>query len=310
MQQTGFNWQQFAPLADVVQVDIDPKELKKGHPATSHPIAADANALLLGLIEQKVGDHREWVAYCNEIKAGLPLVEEGNQTGDAYVSPFRFCTWLSGHLTTNDVIVPCSSGSAFTVTMQSFLQKSGQIVISNKGSAAMGYGLSGAIGLAVAAKGRRTILLEGDGGFSQNVQEIGTAAINKLPLKIFIFDDHGYASIRMTQSNYFGGKYVGCDIQTGLGMPNWVKLFSAWEVPAYHLQPEYQTDPEFLKLLDAPGPAAFIVPIDPLQTYFPKITSRVLPGGGMESNPLHRMTPDLDEAQYARFARYLAERQL
>ena len=310
MQQTGFNWQKFVPLAQVVQVDIDPAELEKGHPKTALPIAADANALLEALVREKAGDHAEWVAFCRSVKAALPLIEPVNETREGFVSPYRFCANLAVRATAEDVVVPCSSGSAFTVMMQTFAQKKGQVIITNKGSASMGYGLSGAIGLAFAAGGRRTILVEGDGGFAQNVQEIGTAAVNKLPLKIFIFDDHGYASIRATQRNYFGGKYVGCDIETGLGMPHWETLFAAYHVPVLRLTADYQNDAKFTELFDAPGPAAFLVPIDPLQTYFPKITSRVLPDGGMESNPLHLMSPPLDDKDYQIHARYLAENNL
>ena len=60
----------------------------------------------------------------------------------------------------------------------------------------------------------------------------------------------------------------------------------------------------FLEAFNAPGPAAFIVKIDPLQTYFPKISSRITASGSMESNPLHLMTPDLDEAIAAQVFRY------
>jgi acetolactate synthase-1/2/3 large subunit len=307
MQQTGFNWQQFAPLAEVVQVDIDPAELAKGHPRTAHTIAADANLLLPALLRHKVGDYGEWLAFCHEVKAALPLIEPAAAIGKDFVSPYHFCAYLATQATADDLVVPCSSGSAFTVMMQTFAQKMGQVVITNKGSASMGYGLSGAIGLALAGGGRRTILVEGDGGFAQNIQEIGTVAVNKLPLKMFIFDDHGYASIRMTQRNYFGGKYLGCDIETGLGLPNWEKLLAAYDMPTLRLTTDYQNDPAFHTLFNAPGPAAFLVPIDPLQTYFPKITSRVLPGGGMESNPLHWMSPPLEDTVYRNVAKYLPD---
>lgn len=189
--------------------------------------------------------------------------------------------------------------------MQTFAQKAGQRVVTNKGLASMGYGLSGSIGAAFASAGRRTILVEGDGGFIQNLQELGTIAANRLNLKIFIFDDNGYASIRMTQKNYFGGSYVGCDTSTGLGIPRWEPLFAAYDIPVQRLKPGFHTDPQFLEAFDAPGPAAFLVHIDPEQTYFPKITSRITASGSMESNPLHLMTPDLDEATAIKVFRYL-----
>jgi acetolactate synthase-1/2/3 large subunit len=109
----------------------------------------------------------------------------------------------------------------------------------------------------------------------------------------------------MTQKNYFGGRYIGCDTATGLGMPNWAKLFEAYEIPLYELRPGFQTTPAFLAAFNSNTPGAFLVKIDPLQTYFPKISSRLTGSGSMESNPLHRMTPDLDEATAAKVFRYL-----
>ena len=309
MQQTGFNWQEFAPLAKVIQVECDRCELEKGHPVVDTAICGDANDVLKYLgnadLGQQNNSHGEWLDYCRMIKQEIPMVEEGNTTGEGFISPYHFVQRISALCEPNDVIIPCSSGSAFTSMMQVFELKQGQLMVTNKGLASMGYGLSGAIGAAVAANGQRTILVEGDGGFSQNIQEIGTAAANKLNLKIFIYDDNGYASIRMTQSNYFGGRYVGCDGATGLGLPHWAKLFSAWDVPTMNLKPGFENDAAFKKAFSASGPAAFIVPVDPKQTYFPKITSRVTETGGMASNPLHRMSPDLSDAMYTKVAKYL-----
>ena len=195
---------------------------------------------------------------------------------------------------TNDLFIPCSSGSAFTLSMQLYQQKLGQRVITNKSLASMGYGLSGAIGAAIAGNGRRTILIEGDGGFAQNCQEIGTAAVNGLNLKIFIFNDQGHASIRMTQRSYFNGKYLGCDRQSGLGLPDWMRLFAAWDVPVMTVPLDFTEDSAFLDQFNAEGLHAFIVPVDPEQTYLPKITSRITKSGSMESNPIDRMTPEID----------------
>ncbi|KAF0835967.1 acetolactate synthase-1/2/3 large subunit [Methylovorus glucosotrophus] len=303
LQQTGFNWQAFGPHAKIVQIDCDQAELDKGHPHLHLGICADANVMLDDLSQALHSDWSPWHAYCQSVKQRLPLIEE-NVTGPEYISPHRFVEHLSKISGDDDVIIPCSSGSAFTVMMMVFSQKSGQRMVTNKGLASMGYGLSGAIGAAIANPDKRTILVEGDGGFSQNIQEIGTAAINQLNLKMFIFDDSGYASIRMTQRSYFGGRYVGCDRNTLLGLPNWEKLFAAFEVPSLRLRPGYEADADFQRLFAEPGPAAFIVTIDPEQTYFPKITSRVTPTG-MESNPIHLMTPDLPDELMAEVGRYL-----
>lgn len=305
LQQSGFNWQAFIPVGEIIQVDCDPAELTKGHPKVSLPICGDANAVLKKLVKSNLGDHKEWIEFCRQVRSAIPLVEPVNNTGDGYLSPYIFADKLSALATGNDIVIPCSSGSAFTVMMQTFAQKHGQRVVTNKGLASMGYGLSGAIGAAFAAAERRTILIEGDGGFLQNLQELGTVSANNLHLKIFLFDDNGYASIRMTQSNYFGGRYVGCDTETGLGIPKWEHLFAAYGIPVQRIGPGYENDASFLDAFNAPGPAAFLVHIDPKQTYFPKISSRVTASGSMESNPLHLMTPDLDEATASSVFRYL-----
>jgi acetolactate synthase-1/2/3 large subunit len=306
LQQTGFNWQQFIPIGKVIQVDCDRAELTKGHPRVDLPICGDANIVLEQIASGKAyPDYSEWSTFARSVRNTISLNDPANQTGKGFLSPYEFCLRLSDLCTPEDVVIPCSSGSANTVMMQTFLVKRGQRVFNDKSLASMGYGLSGSIGAAIAAPGRRTILVEGDGGFTQNLQELGTVSVNHLNLKIFIFDDNGYASIRMTQRSYFGGRYVGCDTSTGLGMPKWEPLFAAYDIPVMRIYPGFQQDSEFLSRFTAAGPSAFIVHIDPLQTYFPKISSRVTATGGMESNPLHRMSPDLDPETEAKVFRYL-----
>lgn len=294
LQQTGFNWQEFGRDATIVQVEIDPAELAKGHPRTDIAVNADANEFLRRMLAHGLEPKPAWLAHARRIRAAVPRVEPVNETGSGYISPYDFIVSLETLTRDDDLMIPCSSGSAFTLSMQLYKQKLGQRVITNKSLASMGYGLSGAIGAAIAGHGRRTILIEGDGGFAQNLQELGTARINDLNLKIFIFDDQGHASIRMTQRNYFGGKYLGCDTRSGLGLPTWEKLFAAWDIPVMRLPVAFTEDADFLAAMTGDGLHAFIVPVDPEQTYFPKISSRVTESGSMESNPIDRMTPEID----------------
>ncbi|QIG81845.1 thiamine pyrophosphate-binding protein [Sphingosinithalassobacter tenebrarum] len=294
LQQTGFNWREFGRDATLVQVEIDGGELAKGHPVVDHGFRVDANDFLTRLLGHDLPRKDEWLARAQEIRAAVPRVEDVNNSGAEYLSPYDFIVALEGLTTPDDLIIPCSSGSAFTLSMQLYKQKLGQRMLTNKSLASMGYGLSGAIGAAIAGQGRRTILIEGDGGFAQNMQELGTAAINGLNLKIFIFDDQGHASIRMTQQNYFDGKYLGCDRKSGLGLPRWERLFAAWDIPVVRLPLDFTADAEIRRRMAEPGLQAFLVPIDPAQTYFPKISSRITASGSMESNPIDRMTPEID----------------
>ena len=295
MQQTGFNWQEFGRDAFIIQVDIDPSELRKGHPRINEGLCVDANDFIERFLASKLVRHDKWLQYAQRVRAAIPRVEDVNKTGTEFISPYDFIVTLETLTEPDDLVIPCSSGSAFTLSMQLYKQRWGQRILTNKSLAAMGYGLSGAIGACIAAENtRRTILIEGDGGFAQNMQEVGTAEINKLNLKMFIFHDQGHASIRMTQINYFNGKYLGCDRKSGLGLPNWDKIFSAWDVPVVNINRGFENDPLFLEYFKSPGLCAFIVHIDPEQTYFPKISSRVTETGSMESNPIDRMTPEID----------------
>ena len=295
LQQTGFNWAEFVPNGDVVQVDIDRTELEKGHPKISLAICADANDLLQQLLKRASSrpSWATWVSLAKKVRDQIPLSEEVNGYFPNFLNPYDFAMQLSDLCDSGDTVVPCSSGGGFTVMMQAFNQKQGQVIITNKGLASMGYGLAGAIGAGLADRSRRTVLVEGDGGFSQNLQELATVNVQNLNLKIFIFANNGYASIRMTQKNYFDGAYLGCDIESGLGFPDWQLLAKAFGVKSKVLSEDFASDRDFLDAWNDAGPWLFVVPIHPEQTYFPKISSQVTATGGMESAPLHKMSPPL-----------------
>ena len=297
LQQTGFAWEEFVPVGRVVQVDIDDAELTKGHPRVDLALRGDADRFLAGLYASDLGDAARWQSwreFVASVRADLPVNDSQNVTAAGYVQPYEFATRLAEIAEPNAVVVPCSSGGSFTVAMQALELRANQRLLSNKAIASMGYGLSGAIGAALAHPGRQVLLTEGDGGFAQNVQELGTLAATGANVKVFVLNNNGYASIRMTQRNYFGGAWIGCDAQTGLGLPDWETLARAYRIPFARLDAESGLDDSAVRgLLEADGPALIEVPIDPDQTYYPKISSAVQPDGSMKSNPLHRMSPDL-----------------
>ena len=294
LQQTGFNWEEFGRNANIIQVDIDENELTKGHPKIDTGFTVDANDFLKRFASSSLEKKEDWLRKSQNLRRMIPRIEAVNDTDDKFISPYDFIIELEKLTKSSDIIVPCSSGSAFTLTMQLYQQKLGQRVITNKSLASMGYGLAGAIGACLAAYNKnRTVLIEGDGGFTQNMQEMGTAALNDLNLKVFIFHDQGHASIRMTQQNYFKGKYLGCDRKSGLGLPDWERLFETWNVPCMPINRGFEKSQAFLKAFNSVGLHAFVVEIDPEQTYFPKISSKVLKNGSMKSNPIDKMSPEL-----------------
>jgi acetolactate synthase-1/2/3 large subunit len=296
LQQTGFNWQEFVPNGKIAHIDIDEQELRKPNPKVDFPVCCDANTFLSELTssiaEFKKIEWKSWLDFCEEVKKLLPLSEKSNETKKDFINPYDFYLQLSKFLKAGDTVIPSSSGAAETVAMQALEQKNGVTVVTSKGLASMGYGLGGAIGSAFKSNGR-VFHLEGDGGFAQNLQDLGTVAINNLNMKIFIFSNGGYASIKMTQKSYFGGHYVGCDEKTGLGLPKWEKLFNSFDIPVMTMDPINPFNDEVLNRINLIGPQAFIVPVDSEQTYFPKITSQLRDDGSIVSNPLHNMTPEL-----------------
>ena len=302
LQQTGFNWGEWTS-GEVIQVDVDATELAKGHPDVAVGVHADANTILELIAGETYEPDPQWIQHIGLVRDLVPILDPANEHGSEYLSPYVLVDQLSDAMDAGDVLIPASSGSGQFVPMETFRLTQGQRVVTNKGLASMGYGLAGAIGAALAAPGSRVVLVEGDGSFSQNVQELGTVALQNLNIKIFLLANDGYASIRTTQRNYFGGAYVGCDSASGLGLPDWEALVGSFGVPVVRVGPDGLAAPEVRTAMNGVGPTLFIVDVDPEQTYFPKVTSRVREDGGMESNPIHRMSPDLPEDIAARVFR-------
>lgn len=312
LQQTGFNHEEFVPAGKVCQIDVDKNELIKGHPVIDFPICCDVD-IFCNSFFKLFDDHSkgliknaqvEWIDFCKMVKEILPLNEESSPE-KGRITPHLFFEKLSEASASNDIIIPCSSGGAFTCFYQMFNQKYGQDIRSNKSLASMGYGTSGAIGAAFSDKNRRVIHIEGDGGFVQNISALSTISHYNLNVKTFIINDGGYASIRMTQSNYFNGNYVGCDPDTGLLFPEWEMLFKSFNIKYQELITEKDLN-KLPELINGVGPIITVINIHPYQTYMPKISSRVT-NTGMESNPLHLMTPDLEKNIKNKVLRYIKD---
>ena len=312
LQQTGFAWQEFAPVAHVIRIELDKNEIQLDQPKTYMSINMDATNGLTQILEvaaanKSDNDYSDWRSFISELRKELPVVESATFQYPGFTNPFVFVEQLGQLLSKDDRVVACSSGGAYTTMMQVFAQKQGQLLTNNKGLASMGYGLAGAIGTALENPTKRTVLVEGDGGFAQNLSELGTVQNRALNLKVFIFSNKGYASIRVSQKAYFAGAYIGCDAETGVGLPDWAKAFDAYGIPSVEISGNFSENAEALRLLEAAGPAAFIVNVHPDQSFLPKITSRISSDGKMKSNPIHLMDPQLDAAIAQRVFRFLPD---
>jgi acetolactate synthase-1/2/3 large subunit len=102
--------------------------------------------------------------------------------------------------------------------MQSFKVKYGQRVFNSEGLGAMGFGVPGGFGAAIAAKGKRVIVIDGDGGFLMNIQELATIKLHQDSVLFFVLNNDGYGSIKSTQDKYFQGRRLGTDPSSGLAL--------------------------------------------------------------------------------------------
>lgn len=310
LQQTGFNYRQFAPQARLVHIFPSRVELDRvGPPAYQKIFASPDSALttLLSRIEWK--DSHGWAAYVRQVLATLPPLEPSNISNPGYVNSFQFLRNLSRATRTSDVLALCSSGGTFTGSLQNYQIMPRQIATTSAAHASMGYGLATAIGAAFVDPTRRVVLTEGEGGFSQNLQELALVARFSLPIKIFLLENQGYASIRATQRKFFNGAYLGCDPATGLGFPDWEKLFAAYGIPCRVLDEREVEEQSLRSLLDnRVGPEAWIVRIDPDQPNWPALSTVLSSDGALSSSPLYEMLPKLSDEILARVGRYLPDR--
>jgi acetolactate synthase-1/2/3 large subunit len=307
--QVGYNTNEFAPKAKIVHVDIDSSELTKGFPRVDLPIQSDSAMFLDALTDvfsaQKATNWSDWKTFIKSIREFWAKPDKSNSARSGYLEFHNFLFTLFNNASSNDIISPCSSGGTYTGVLQLLLNKDQQRIVTSHALASMGYGLPGAIGMAFAHPSRRVLALEGDGGFAQNLQELGVVKAHKLNLKMFISSNRGYASIRSSQRAYFNDHYIGCDESSGLGFPDWSMIFKSYDIPVIEVNPENAFGTEFTDLLNYEGPAAFVLRLDPEQAYFPRIGSRLNAKGEMESAPLHQMTPELSIQEVQKFLPYL-----
>lgn len=300
LMETGYNWESFATNATIVQIDIEKEELSKGHPRTDLAIQGNPNTFIHEFAEKfkDIQDLRilEWQALVLKIKEQLVKPEKSNTTRQGYVEYAGFVYDLTSKLEKTDMVNPCSSGGNFECFGKVMINKLGQRWVTSPGLASMGFGLSGGIGMALSSPETRTLVFEGDGGMAQNLQEFGVVRSNNLNMKIFIADNGNYGSIKAHQKSAFNNHYIGCDKETGLWLPNWEIIAKAFDIPVLTITSNNYDTMEFQKLFVAPGPAVFVVKVDPDQVIYPKIASKRNPDGVVVSNPLHIMEPPLDPA--------------
>jgi acetolactate synthase I/II/III large subunit len=300
IRQTSYNWQSFAAHAFKIQVDIDAAEFQKPTVQPDLAIHADLKRFVQELLRQcDAGNyhaevHASWLAWCRERVRRYPVVQDRQRQPGPPLNPYYFIEQLSDKLADDDVIV-CGNATSCIVPFQALRLRKQQRLISNSGSASMGYDLPAAIGAAFARSGKRVVCLAGDGSIQMNIQELQTVVHHLLPLKIFVLNNSGYLSMRMTQTGFFG-RLTGESAASGASLPDMVKIACAYGIPAIRIDRASQFE-QIDRALAAQGPALVDVVIDPQQEFEPRSKARQLPDGRIVSPNPEDMYPFLDERE-------------
>lgn len=302
IRQTSYNWPSFARFATRIQVDVDPAELRKPLHQPDVPICCDLKIFLAEMAKQLADQdnshsgHEKWLEFARQWKHKYPVVQSRQRVPGPPLNPYDFIDKLFEMLAPDDAVV-CGNATACIVPYQVAKLKKGQRLISNSGSASMGYDLPAAIGVSI-AKGSRTICIAGEGSLQMNIQELQTVIGNKLPIKLFILNNGGYLSIRQTQTGFFQGRKIGESAESGVTFPQMKKIGEAYGIPSFTVQ--RVADLEVVRReLDSPGPALFDVVLDSCQEFEPRMRSRILPDGKILTPNLEDMYPFLTPDELA-----------
>ncbi len=300
--QIGYASETFARAAKKVIVDIDPLELKKFRFAVDLPVAADAGDFLRALRKQLAGferpDFSGWFERCRCWKSRYPAVLPAWRKQEKFVHSYVLLEALSRLMDGADLLVPGSSGACSDISLQTFQVKKGQRILNSPGIGAMGFGLPQSMGACVASGKRRTICVNGDGGFQLNIQELETVRRLDLPVKYFVLNNNGYASMRQTHRNYFAGRLIASDPSSGLTLPDVRRQAGAYGIANNRIENHGHLDGKIAEALEHPGPFISEVMIDPEEQTQPKVKSVLTADGRMVSKPLEDLAPFLERQEF------------
>ncbi len=238
-----------------------------------------------------------WIEKINEWKTRYPFVTHAHRNEKQGISTYAFSEILSEELSNEDIILPGNSGFASEIFLTAMKVKYGQRVFHNKGTGAMGFCQPAAIGACLAGEKRRTICVDGDGGFQMNIQELETVKRLNLPIKFFVLNNDGYASIRSSQQNYFN-RLTGADPTSGMTLPRSSDVSLAYGIRSERILNKDGLKSRIKEVLTGAEPVVCEVVVIPDEPRTPRVASMQRPDGSMVSRPLEDMWPFLDREEF------------
>jgi acetolactate synthase-1/2/3 large subunit len=272
---------QFAGKAQVIHIDIDPTSIRKNiH--VHIPVVGDIKYVLQELIK-KVDQKKnsKWMQQIQDWKKEHPLYyKESDKIQPQYVIE------QIADITDHKAIIATEVGQNQMWTAQFYNFTQPRTFLSSGGLGTMGYGFPAAIGAQVANPDRIVIDIAGDGSIQMNIQELATAVLYQLPIKIIILNNHSLGMVRQWQAIFYNRRFSStclrrnincppqCD-QTGENCPNYipdfVKLAQAYGATGFYLEQTKDVRPILEKAINTPGPVVVECKIEKEENVYPMV---------------------------------------
>lgn len=289
----GYYPAKLAVNAIKIMVDIDQKELNKEDVPVDYKIRTDLGAflyeLMQGVEKKKMNRHEGWLDHCMQMRKNYPnvLPEYENESP---LNSYYFTDKLAG-LVCAEANIVVDTGSVCNIVSQSWQLKSGQRYLISGGLSCMGFW---ATAIGVCQEGKTVVALTGDGSAQMNIQELATLQYNKLPVKLFIYNNNGYMLIRHNQHNYMNDRFLGVGPDSGLQTPDFVKVAEAYGVKAVRITKDDNVTSKIREVMDFDGPVVCEVIVQEFAPIVPRIASKVMPDGSLKAADFDDLYPFLD----------------
>ena len=295
---TGYNYAHFGREAKLVVVDIDPEEHSKDTVKIDKLFNCDVKYFAQEVLSEYGNNFigpSDWVEQCAEWKDIWkldPIVDDSD-----VVDLYHFTKCLSDKLPSEASVVG-DAGSAYYVPSQMLHLKRNQKWITPGAQAEMGFTLPAVIGVQVGSPDCTVVGITGDGSFQFNVQELQTIRHYNLPIKLFVWNNDGYLSIRNTQEKFFDGDYIGTNRESGVSLPDISKIASAYNIHYEKIETNGDCAEGIQRCIDFDGPVVCEVMCDDEQKVLPTLSSQKKEDGSIIGRPLEDMDPLLPRGEF------------
>ncbi len=262
----------FAPDAKVIHVDVDPAEIGKNR-IPQIPIVGDAKVVLAGInnqLEQNGYEPKtaEWLKRIEGWRSRHPFYSPGYATLNGTISPEGALDLLSSLLEPENSIVTTEVGQHQMWAAQHIDRDVPRTFLSSGGLGTMGFGFPAAIGAKVAFPEKEVVCIAGDGSYQMNVQEMATAAINGINVKVLLMNNSALGMVHQWQGLFYNQRYSETLLPDN---PDFVKLCEAYGWGGKRISQPEELEEAMKWLLAYDGPALLDMRIDRGENVFPMV---------------------------------------